>query len=199
MHHTCPGPSLGTSARVVSISKHVVASIWSCEQLNSHPRGALEVPESRGPSEPGVVSETIARDALLRTGAWPGLIENGTVPIWTIDYVYLHLQPPIQSPFFRLAQMTPRSYGKVTPVYSGSSRSSQWPPGCPSSPYGLCALVGSSSADSYELVLSCEHFIHTSTPPSWGLSGGNFPNFWPLVGLPTGSAASGPSARTTWR
>ena len=99
MLSVCLGSILEVSARVVSVSKHVVASIWSCEQLNSHPRGALEAPESRGPSEPGVVSETIARDALLRTGAWPGLIESGTVPIWTIDYVYSHLQPPIQSPF----------------------------------------------------------------------------------------------------
>ena len=99
MLSVCLGSILEVSARVVSVSKHVVASIWSCEQLNSHPRGALEASESRGPSDLGVVSETTARDALLRTGAWPGLIKSGTVPIWTIDYVYSHLQPPIQSPF----------------------------------------------------------------------------------------------------
>ena len=71
----------------------------------------------------------------------------------------------------------------------------------PSSPYGSVALMGGSGVDGYELVRSCEHFIHTSNrnPRSRGLSGGNFPNFRPLVGLPTGSAASGPSARTTWR
>ena len=93
------GSSLGANTRVVCVSKHVAASIWSCEQLNSHLRGTLEAPQSRDLSEPGVVSETIARDALLRTGAWQWCIESGTVPIWTIDYVYSHLQPPIQSPF----------------------------------------------------------------------------------------------------
>ena len=87
----------------------------------------------------------------------------------------------------------------VIPAYNGSPRPSQWPPGCPSSPYWLCALVGSSSADSCELERSCEHFIHTSNPPSQGLSGGNFPIFRPLVGLPTGYAASGPSDRTSRR
>ena len=85
--------------------------------------------------------------------------------------------------------------GSVYVASDGSPQPFQYPPGCPSSPYGLCALVGSSSADNYELVRSCEHFIHTSTPPSRGLSGDNFPNFRPLVGLPTGSAASGPSVR----
>ena len=65
----------------------------------------------------------------------------------------------------------------------------------PSSPYGSIALMGGSGVDSYELVRSCEHFIHTSSPPCQGLSGGNFPNFRPLVGLPTGCLASDPSAR----
>ena len=69
----------------------------------------------------------------------------------------------------------------------------------PSSPYGSGALMGGSGVDGYELVRSCEHFIHTSSPPCQGLSGGNFPNFRPLVGLPTGSLASIPSARITWR
>ena len=69
----------------------------------------------------------------------------------------------------------------------------------PSSPYGSGALMGGSRVDGYELVRSCEHFIHTSSPPCQGLSGGNFPNFRPLVGLPTGSSASSPSARITWR
>ena len=69
----------------------------------------------------------------------------------------------------------------------------------PSSTYGSGALMGGIGVDSYELVCSCEHFIHTSSPPCQGLSGGNFPNFRPLVGLPTESLASGPSARTTWR
>ena len=75
----------------------------------------------------------------------------------------------------------------------------QWLTMGPSSPYGSGALMLGSGVDSYELVRSCEHFIHTSSPPCQGLSGGNFPNFRPLVGLPTGSLASGPSARTTWR
>ena len=78
-------------------------------------------------------------------------------------------------------------------------RALQAPAMGPSSPYGSGALMVGSVVDSYELVRSCEHFIHTSNPPSRGLSGGNFPNFRPLVGLPTGSAASVPSARTTWR
>ena len=75
----------------------------------------------------------------------------------------------------------------------------QWLTMGPSSPYGSGALMLGSGVDSYELVRSCEHFIHTSNPPSRGLSGGNFPNFRPLVGLPTGSLASGPLARTTWQ
>ena len=75
----------------------------------------------------------------------------------------------------------------------------QGPAMAPSSPYGSGALMGSSGVDSYELVRSCEHFIHTSNPPCRGLSGGNFPNFRPLVGLPTGYAASDPSYRTTRR
>ena len=73
----------------------------------------------------------------------------------------------------------------------------------PSSPYGSGTLMGGSGVDGYELVRSCEHFIHTSKPPPArqprGLLGGNFPIFRPLVGLPTGSVASGPSARTTHR
>ena len=69
----------------------------------------------------------------------------------------------------------------------------------PSSPYGSGALMLGSGVDSYELVRNCEHFIHTSSPPCQGLSGGNFPNFRPLVGLPTGYAASVPSYRTTRR
>ena len=69
----------------------------------------------------------------------------------------------------------------------------------PSSQYGSGSLMGGSGVDSYELIRSCEHFIHTSSPPFQGLSGGNFLNFRPLVGLKTGSLASCPSVRTTWR
>ena len=38
----------------------------------------------RGDSEPGWGSETVARGAPLRTGACPGVIENGTVLVWSI-------------------------------------------------------------------------------------------------------------------
>ena len=38
----------------------------------------------RGDSEPGVGSETVARGAPLRTGACPGVVESGTVLVWSI-------------------------------------------------------------------------------------------------------------------
>ena len=38
----------------------------------------------RGDSEPGWGSETVARGAPLRTGACPGVIESGTVLVWSI-------------------------------------------------------------------------------------------------------------------
>ena len=75
----------------------------------------------------------------------------------------------------------------------------QWLTMGPSSPYGSGALMLGSGVDSYELVRSCEHFIHTSCPPGRGPPGGNFPDFRPLVGLPTGSLASDPLARTARR
>ena len=51
--------------------------------------------------------------------------------------------------------------GIVRPTNSRSPRPSRCPPGCPSSPRGCYSLVRSSSAGGYELVRSCEHFIHT--------------------------------------
>ena len=47
----------------------------------------------------------------------------------------------------------------------------------PSSPYGSGALMGGSEVDGYELVRSCEHFIHTSSPPARGALGRQFSEF----------------------
>ena len=55
------------------------------KHLSSPPFHPLKIPcPLRGDSEPGWGSETVARGAPLRTGACPGVVESGTVLVWSI-------------------------------------------------------------------------------------------------------------------
>ena len=89
MLSVCLGPILKVSARVVSVSKHVVASIWSCEQLNSHLRGA----KNRGSQGGSRAYVTCADYGPLRTRACLGVVIIGTVSKFNFRLYHSHLWP----------------------------------------------------------------------------------------------------------